>query len=222
MRFPLSFKSPNRGFVVQGFQQQVFVVQPNISMRSLFRALRAVEAMRPQHLLQAAIQAAQSCHWSCAFRAGQSLLNAQRTVERIELMFAASILGAVHRQRPDLERCGFGHCIQERSDCLCGRFALDGAPVARQPCPTPRRSVPALNRPGQTVIASVSSNAICAQRWPQASPCSSTSLCFMAITTPRSRPPQYLPCSVRWASGTLARPNAQLVSTKPRDSESRM
>jgi hypothetical protein len=34
MRFLPSFESLNRGFVVQGFLGQVFVIQPNVSMQN--------------------------------------------------------------------------------------------------------------------------------------------------------------------------------------------
>jgi hypothetical protein len=55
MGFLPSFESLNRGFVVQSLLWQVFVVQPNVSMQSLLQVLRAVEVMRPQHLLQTAV-----------------------------------------------------------------------------------------------------------------------------------------------------------------------
>lgn len=55
MRGLPSFERLKRGFVVQGFLRQVFVVQPDVAMQRLLQVLRAVEVMRPQHLFHQAM-----------------------------------------------------------------------------------------------------------------------------------------------------------------------
>jgi hypothetical protein len=98
MGFLPSFKSLNWGFVVQCLLRQVLVVQPNVSMQSLLHVLRAVEVMRPQHLLQAAVEALDHAIGLGRSWLGQSVLNVQCVAKRIELVLAAGVFGALSKQ----------------------------------------------------------------------------------------------------------------------------
>jgi len=132
------FEGLNRGFVLQGFLRQVFVVQPDVAMQSLFQVLRAVEVMRPEHLFEPSVEALDHAIGLGRSGLGQSVLDAQSAAQRLERVLPAGVFGAlakqsvgelfaiVRQQGLNLERRRLGHRVEERAGCRSGFVALDG------------------------------------------------------------------------------------------------
>lgn len=105
----------------------MLVVKPDEPVQGRLQVVRAVVSMRAQHLLQPAVEALHQSVGLQVLGLGQSVLDAERLAQHIELVTTTGVLLApakcpvgefppvVGRQGLDIERRGFLQRVEERA-----------------------------------------------------------------------------------------------------------
>ena len=113
------------------------VVELDVAAKRAGQVLATVEAVRGQYVRDAAIEALDHAIGLRAPRTGQTMLDAERLAQLIELMLprrlalaggeqtVGELLAVVGEQPPDPDRTGLVQCLQERGGGLRGAAGLD-------------------------------------------------------------------------------------------------